>query len=280
MATLVEYLQHILAQKDPLLSNETKRMILKEALQAYVLDSLYNHPVYRCLNFYGGTCLHIVYVLNRLSEDINLDNGNEVSLADLSIHLTNYFEHTFGYHGVTAKTQEGELGILRTTLKFPILNALRLSAHANEALHLKVEVSQNKQIAVIRRTPVLAYGRSFVPAHFSLETMMAGKMLACLERNFHRGREGAVIKGRDFYDLLWFMQQGVQPYARKLAGEGAEAHTISSAVRKIKDKVASIRQADLAVDLLPLFEQRAFITSWLEAFHEQFELLANRYIQD
>ncbi len=91
------------------------------------------------------------------------------------------------------------------TLKFPVLNALGLSPNTNEALHLKVEVSQHEQIAVIQHTPVLVYGRSLVAAHFSLETMMAGKMLVCLERSFARGRSGVQVKGRDFYDLCIFV---------------------------------------------------------------------------
>lgn len=57
MASLIQTLQHILDSKDPLLPSETKRILLKEVLQAYVLDFIYNHPKYRRLNFYGGTCL-------------------------------------------------------------------------------------------------------------------------------------------------------------------------------------------------------------------------------
>jgi len=45
---------------------------------------------------------------------------------------------------------------------------------------------------------------------------MAGKMLACLEYNFQRGKEGVLIKGRDFYDLVWFMQKRVVPLKEKL----------------------------------------------------------------
>ncbi len=40
MATLIQSLQNILAGKDPLLPAETKRILLKEVLQAYVLDYL------------------------------------------------------------------------------------------------------------------------------------------------------------------------------------------------------------------------------------------------
>jgi len=269
MATLIQLMQNVLSQKDPLLPNETKRVILKEFLQAYTLDFLYNHPVYRKLNFYGGTCLHVIFGLNRLSEDIDLDNSNGIDLSNLENDLLTFYRSNIGYADVTAKTQIGEWGVRRTTLKFPILYALGLTSHSNEPLHLKVEVSQHKQISIIRKTPVLLFGRSFVATHFSLETMMAGKMLACLERNFQKG-EGAAIKGRDFYDLLWFMQQKILPLEEKLAKDGRQPYTIQSAMQILGEKVAKMKISNLAEDLLPLFEQRSFIEAWLEGFQENF----------
>ncbi|MCE7989824.1 MAG: hypothetical protein DYG89_52425 [Caldilinea sp. CFX5] len=276
MATLVQSLQHVLAEKDPLLPQETKRIILKVALQSYVLDFLYNHPHYRQLNFYGGTCLHVVYNLNRLSEDLDFDNSAGVDLANLSNDLVTLFKGAYSFEQTIAKPQRGENGILLVTLRFPILNALGLSPHPNESLHLKVEISHHQQTAVVQHTPLFYYGRSFVPAHFSLETMMAGKMLACLERNFQRGREGAFIKGRDFYDLLWFMQKGIRPLATKLANDGKGSYTVQSAMTLLGEKIAGIRTADLAIDLVPMFESPAFIQAWLEHFHANFA----RYVSD
>ncbi|HQP09599.1 MAG TPA: nucleotidyl transferase AbiEii/AbiGii toxin family protein [Anaerolineaceae bacterium] len=278
MATLIQLMQNVLSQKDPLLPNETKRVVLKEFLQAYTLDFLYNHPVYRKLNFYGGTCLHVIYSLNRLSEDIDLDNSNGIDLSNLENDLLTFYRSNIGYADVTAKTQIGEWGVRRTTLKFPILYALGLTSHANEPLHLKVEVSQHKQISLIRKTPVLLFGRSFVTAHFSLETMMAGKMLACLERNFQKG-EGAAIKGRDFYDLLWFMQQKIRPLEEKLAKDGHQPYTVQSAMELLGEKIAEMKLSDLAEDLLPLFEQRSFIEAWLEGFKENFLEYAKNYLE-
>ena len=278
MATLIQLLQHVLDGKDPALAPETQRIILKEVLQAYVLDFIYNHPSYRRLNFYGGTCLHVVYALNRLSEDLDFDNQAGLDLAQLGEDLAKYFLGTYGYGEVSPKHQQGEGSILRVTLKFPVLNALGLSPHPSEALHLKVEVSQHQQVAVIQHTPILIYGRSLVSVHFSLETMMAGKVLACLERNFERGRSGAQIKGRDFYDLLWFMQQRVHPLEEKLLRDGQQRYTVETAMRALQVKVDHIRPRDLAIDLLPLFESRQFIEAWLEAFHENFERLVGNYL--
>lgn len=269
MATLIQTMQNVLSQKDPLLPNETKRVILKEFLQAYTLDFLYNHPLYRKLNFYGGTCLHVIYGLNRLSEDIDLDNSPGIELGNLENDLLAFYRSSIGYDEVSAKTQSGEWGVRRTTLKFPVLNALGLTSHANEPLHLKVEVSQHRQIAIVRRTPILLFGRSFVAAHFSLETMMAGKILACLERNFQKGA-GSLIKGRDFYDLLWFMQQKIRPLEEKLARDGRQPYTVQSALQLLSVKVANIKRSDLAEGLLPLFEQRSFIEAWLDGFQENY----------
>jgi predicted nucleotidyltransferase component of viral defense system len=278
MASLIQTLQHALDSKDPLLANETKRILLKEVLQAYVLDFIYNHPRYRRLNFYGGTCLHIVYNLNRLSEDLDFDNSAEIDLSNLVDDLTALFRKFLSYDPIEIKSQQGENGILRATIKLPVLNELGLSPHRNEALHLKVEISHHKQIAILQNTPVFYLGRSFVPSHFSLETMMAGKMIACLERNFQRGREGAFIKGRDYYDLLWFMQKGIQPVEEKLSRDGKKSYTIQSAMLALKDKIASISSSDLAVDLVPMFESSVFIESWLETFHANIERYAAGYI--
>ncbi len=105
MATLIQLMQNVLAQKDPLLPNETRRVILKEFLQGYALDFLYNHPLYRRLQFYGGTCLHVIYGLNRLSEDIDLDNSNGIDLSALENDLLAFFRSGIGYADVTAKTR-------------------------------------------------------------------------------------------------------------------------------------------------------------------------------
>src|SRR3972149_7385748 len=103
MANLIQLLQDVLATKDPLMANETKRILLKETLQALVLDYLYNHRHYRALNFYGGTCLHVVYGLNRLSEDVDLDNGQGLAGGGLPGDLLAYVGKGLDYRAASAK---------------------------------------------------------------------------------------------------------------------------------------------------------------------------------
>ena len=278
MATLIQSLQRVLERGDPMLPNQTRRIRLKAALQAYVLDFLYNHRFYRRLNFYGGTCLRVIYDLNRLSEDIDLDNGREVDINSLADDLREHFHARLAYRDLTISQRESGRGIVRITLKFPLLYTLGLSPHRDEKLHLKLEVSGHRQVAELKSTPVIYFGRSFVPSHFSLETMMAGKILACLERSFQVGATGTRIKGRDFYDLLWFMGQQIQPLEEKLAQDSAQPYTVKTAMGALQEKVATITPRDLAVDLLPLFEQRSFIEAWIETFHDTFEAYTRYYV--
>ena len=278
MAGLIQTLEYILHSHDPSLPKETKSIVLKEGLGAYVLEYLYNHSEYRRLNFYGGTCLHVVYQLKRFSDDLDLDNSREVDISSLAEDLVGYFKTRLGFPGASTGTQKGAWGVSRITFKFPVLFELGLSSHTNEQLHLKVEISSHQQTAIIQHTPVLYHGRSFVPSHFSLETMMAGKMLACSERSFSVGNTGIHIKGRDYYDLLWFMGQGIRPLEKKLQRDGQQAYTIQSAMAEIQEKIKTIKKRDLAHDLLPLFENRAFIEAWLGTFHEQFELMVGNYL--
>ncbi len=280
MANLIQSMQDILSRTDRNMMKETRRIVLKKYLQALTLDYLYNHPLYRRLNFYGGTCLHMIYGLNRLSEDIDLDNTNGVDIVRLEEDLLSYFRSNVGYADLSAKTQSGEWGIRRTTLKFPVLFALGLTSHGNASLHLKVEVSQHKQVSIIQKTPILVSGRSFVAAHFSIETLMAGKMLACLERSFQKGKSNIAVKGRDYYDLLWFMQKKVHPLEAKLAEDGSTPYTVSSAFHALAEKVNAIKTTDLAVDLMPLFEQRAFIEAWLEGFKDNFSRYLAEYLTE
>lgn len=278
MANLIYFLQTTLAQRAPALPNPTQRIILKEALQALVLDFLYNHPQYRHLNFYGGTCLRVVYRLNRLSEDLDLDNSVQLNVSHLKDDLVRHFSGMQGDLAIGAHEQQEGSEVMRITLRFPILFALGLSPHRDENLHLKVEISHHHQVAIVQHTPIMSFSRAFIPAHFSLETMMAGKMIACLERSFFVGQE-KTIKGRDFYDLLWFMQQQIIPLEAKLAKDGKEVYTIQSAFENLQEKVAKISKRELAQDLLPLFENRLFIETWLEAFHENFERFRQFYLK-
>jgi hypothetical protein len=92
------------------------------------------------------------------------------------------------------------------------------------------------------------------------------------------GDTPTTIKGRDFYDLLWFMQKRVAPLEEKLEKDGVHPFTTKSSMLALEEKIAKISSRGLSIDLLLLFEQRAFIEAWVASFHSTFEEFVQYYI--
>lgn len=258
---------------------EVKKNLLKEKLQSYVLYYIYNHPDYRSLNFYGGACARIVYELNRLSEDLDFDNTSKVDLSLLKNDLHSYFSGKLMQKDIDIHEQTGEWGVARWTIKIPVLYDLSLSEFEDEKLHLKIEVSSHKQISNTLMTPILDnHGLSYVARHFDLPSLMAGKIIACIERVYRKGKSNILVKGRDYYDLIWYMQKGVKPSVEKLATDGKEKYTPESVVKLLTDKMTKISKRQLEIDLRPLFLEQHFLDSWLDNYQEFFNRYLEQYI--
>lgn len=51
-------------------------------------------------------------------------------------------------------------------------------------------------------------------------------------------------------------------------------------MQALKENVEQITPSDLAVELMPLFEQRTFIEQWIEAFHDNFYEWVEYYLEE
>jgi predicted nucleotidyltransferase component of viral defense system len=250
------------------------RIKLKEKLQLYVLDFIYNTPKYHHLIFYGGTCLRKCFGAGRMSEDIDFETSEGFEKQQFADDVSKHFRKHVSYPDLLAHHPGKKIS--RVELRFPVLNALGLSPIADEKLNLKVEVNFiGKKYPT--ETRIISEDRfSFVARHYDLPTLMAGKLLACLNRVWVRGRTGATVKGRDYFDLLWYMQQRILPNPERLAD--APGHlTPNQVFENLAAKVKKIKAADLMLDLEPLFEDGRFIKEWVGHFYERFEQLYNQY---
>jgi predicted nucleotidyltransferase component of viral defense system len=276
MAGFLDYLQIELDQVAAALNPAVKRVFLKEIIQSYVLSFICNHSEYKKLKLYGGTCARIVYGLNRMSEDLDFDNSTQVNLSEFKQDLTTHFTGRLGVDGVEVKEQGLSSGVIsRFTLKLPILSQLGLSNLQNEKIHVKVEVSHHQQHFQAAVSPIVKDNNSFVLHHFDQPSLFAGKVIACLERTFAKGKTGINIKGRDFYDLIWYMEQKTELYRPKLKHDGQHTYTVRTAFRKLEQKVRDISRRDLEIDLVNLFENQDFIDNWLD----NYQLFFKRYLQ-
>src|SRR3989339_1013591 len=210
---MLENIKNLLAENRSL-SGVFRRNLVKEYLQTLALAFIYSRKEYSGLIFYGGSALKHCHGLPRLSEDLDfVDARGEVSLAALAIDLKGYFS---ARHGLKVETKVQKFRVL---LKFPVLFELGLTSYPeSDMLFLKLELYTDISFCRDYKTeimPLFEHGESVLVRTFDLPTLMATKIRAVLNRRWEKtGKKGetlAVVKGRDYFDLMWYLQKGVEP---------------------------------------------------------------------
>jgi hypothetical protein len=239
-------------------NNLFKRNLLKEYLQVIVLDFIYSHPKYSRLYFYGGSCLAQCFGLPRLSEDLDfVDLKKEIKLSELAGDLRDYFSNRTDLP-VIVTTQK-----FRIYLKFPILRDLGLSVGTEtDQLFLKVEIFSGFDFCKKFETdvvPLFKYNRSILIKTFDLPTLMATKIRAVLYRRWEKSdKEGNIIarvKGRDYFDLMWYLQKGIKPNISCIENSGSLMelkNLLLSAIDKVDAR-------SISLDLEPLIADTNFV---------------------
>ncbi len=257
METIKPVLKNIINESSSM-NNMFKRNLLKEYLQIVVLDFIYSHPTYSQLLFYGGSALAHCFDLQRLSEDLDfIDEEKKINVGKLAKDLENYFGKRTD---LSAKTNVQKF---RVYLKFPILRELGLSTREEtDALFLKVEVYTEFDFCKSYKTdirPVFKYNRSILIKTLDPATLMSTKVRAILVRKWEKtdkqGRTTAKVKGRDYFDLLWYLQKGIQPNLSCMEGFGS----MKDLKEKILAMITTIDSKSIQLDLEALIDNPNFV---------------------
>jgi hypothetical protein len=180
------------------------RQVMREYLQALLLQSLQDRGAFSAWLFQGGTALRFLYSIPRFSEELdfaliepgvednfqeNLDNAGKAFLAanyEISLKLKMM---------KTVKSAFVRFGGL--------LYEFGLSPLESETVSIKVEVDTNPPMGagtdstVVRRHVVLNL------RHYDKASLLAGKLHAVMTRGY--------VKGRDVYDLIWYLSDRSWP---------------------------------------------------------------------
>lgn len=193
-----------------------KMNLAKEYLQIPVLNFIYSSSKYSKLVFYGGSCLVHCFNLPRLSEDLDfVDEKGEVDIRELANDIGDYFNKNTDLNLKTTVQN------FRIYLKFPILRELGISKNnlsETDDLFLKIEVFSDFNFCNEYKTeirPIFKFNKSILVKTFSLETLMSTKIRAIFFRKWEKtDKKGNVLvkaKGRDYFDLMWYLEKGIVP---------------------------------------------------------------------
>ena len=196
---------------------------LREILQEIVLLGLYDAGFFKHAAFYGGTALRILHNLPRFSEDLDfslLESNPEFNLKPYEEAIISTLK-AFGFDvTIEIKEKNNSSAIASAFVKGnTIEHLININApkditnkiHRDQAVKIKLEVDTNPPLEfetanVIRLTP-----RPFSINAFTLPSLYAGKMHAILCRAW-----STRPKGRDWYDLVWYIANDVELDAKHL----------------------------------------------------------------
>jgi predicted nucleotidyltransferase component of viral defense system len=195
-------------------SDAQRSQALREAMQEIALAGLYRRGFFGKASFYGGTCLRIFHKLPRFSEDLDFS----LLQPDPGFSLQTYLqglEEEFAALGINVEAKQK-----RKTTQTAIVSAflksnttvVQLAIGGSRLLKIKLEVDTDPPLGFNTEEQLLLLPYSFYVKCFCLPDLFAGKMHAVLFRQWqHR------VKGRDWFDLEWYVRQGIPLHLEHLA---------------------------------------------------------------
>jgi predicted nucleotidyltransferase component of viral defense system len=151
----------------------------------------------------GGTALRVLYDLNRFSEDL-----------DFSLISSDNYNYVKMMHAIEKELQKNNFNVVikskdKKTVAASFIGfldlpfELGLTKLKEQKISIKFEVDQNPPIGY--QTKLSLINKDFLMAisHFDLPSLFASKLHAILCRKY--------VKGRDFYDLLWYLSKKTHP---------------------------------------------------------------------
>ena len=204
-------------EKYDLTNSNSSYDALREILQEIVLLGLYDAGFFKHAAFYGGTALRILHNLPRFSEDLDfslLQSNPDFNLVHYEEAIISTLK-SFGFDvTIEIKDKNNDSAIASAFVKSnTIEHLININApkditnkiHRDQAVKIKLEVDANPPLEfetanIIRLTP-----RPFSINAFTLPSLYAGKMHAILCREW-----SSRPKGRDWYDLVWYIANGIE----------------------------------------------------------------------
>jgi hypothetical protein len=182
---------------------------LREIIQEVALLGLWRAKFFEHAAFYGGTALRILYGLDRFSDDLDfslLTPTADFNLAGYTAALEKELL-AFGFN-VRVADKAVESAVQSAFLKANTRNELLVIETGNEiarlipagqVLKVKLEVDTDPPSDFTTHTRYLLQPIPFAVRCYMLPDLFAGKMHAILFRKWKNR-----VKGRDWYDLVWF----------------------------------------------------------------------------
>ncbi|MBM4431445.1 MAG: nucleotidyl transferase AbiEii/AbiGii toxin family protein, partial [Chloroflexi bacterium] len=234
------------------------RNVAREYLQARILGGLQRAGAMIPLAFHGGTALRFLFGSARYSEDLDFALERPGAPYDLRSYLR-ALRDEFAAEGYTVELKVNDRKVVHSAfIRFPgLLYALRLSPRPGEMLAVKLEVDTHPPAGAVLATTVVRRFVTLQLQHHDRASLLAGKLHALLQRPY--------LKGRDVYDLLWYLSDPAWPAPNltllnnALRQTGCTAGPLSERTWRaaVRDRLRSQTWQRVVADVRPLLQPGA-----------------------
>jgi hypothetical protein len=231
------------------------RNLAREYLQARILAALQHSGAMVPLAFHGGTALRFLYAHGRYSEDLDFALEGDRASYDFRGYLQS-IRAELAPEGYPVELKVNDQKTVNSAfVRFPgLLYELGLSGQRSEVLAIKIEVDTNPPpgaglaTTVVRRFVVLQL------QHHDKASLLAGKLHAVLQRSY--------TKGRDIYDLLWYLSDPTWPQPNLVLLNNAlaqthwpdEALTVATWRERVREHLRELNWDNIVMDVRPFVE--------------------------
>lgn len=188
---------------------------MREIMQEIALAALSRTDFFKKAAFYGGTALRIFHGLDRYSEDLDFS----LLEKDPTFSLNPYFQviaEEFESLGIRVSIREKEKRV-KTAIESAFLKSETIwqelvlediikqhGITSNKSIKIKIEIDCVPPLEFDTEEKLLVRPFSFYVNCFELSSLFAGKLHALLFRKWKNR-----VKGRDWYDMEWYIRKGV-----------------------------------------------------------------------
>ena len=174
------------------------RNLVREYLQARILEGLQRAGAMVQLAFHGGTALRFLFAIPRYSEDLDF----ALEKPDDSYNFRAYLraiQDEFAKEGYQVAIKVNDKKKVNAAfVRFTnLLYDFDLSAQRDEVLAVKLEVDTNPPAGAKLNTTLIRRHVTLRLQHHDCSSLLAGKLHALFQRRY--------VKGRDLYDLMWYL---------------------------------------------------------------------------
>ncbi len=261
---------------------------LTEIIQEIALLGLWRSKFFEKAAFYGGSALRILYGLNRFSEDLDfslLRRDDTFSLTAYTSAVESELK-AFGFSvTVESKVKKIETNIDSAFIKADTLknlfiidfpSALSKNIQSGKRIKIKLEVDKDPPGGFKTEAKYLFQPIPFSVNTFALPSLFAGKLHAVLCRTW-----GNRVKGRDWYDLVWYGGQNIAPDLLHLENRMKQtnhlmAHEKLTGIRlkeKLLERIQEIDWESARKDVENFVKDRASLELWSAAY---FKMICDR----